>query len=617
MSFAEPPSGKLEALLTGGKACGEFEIFLNDSAIAENSVPHSVRAEVRRYRLTGERVWTELAAGNRTAVSGLNFENPRYGDLYRVSGTLSRPDRVDGYAFDYGTYLHRTGIDVQIRCSGSSLLERGGGIAVRLIAARNRLLDQLTAPMKNKDAKALCEGILFGFTRNISPEIKSDFIRTGTIHILSVSGTHVGLFAALMLLVFSVFPFRLRLVCVIAATFLYAWLTGLRAPSFRAAFMLSFFLGARLFLLRSSAMNTLLMSAAVLLILNPLQLYLSGFLYSFLTVAALIAVAPHLSAAADMLMPEKHFLPPKFQSPIRFFTDQILRRILYAFLISLTAGAAGFALTLYFQGVVSALSVFVNLCLLPVVWLCFPAMVLSLCGLPQVLEFLLSLILNGVGWLSGPGVFHLVRPPQWFIFCLILLSFLFLIRKKVCYLVLLILLAGGWCFRLPDREILMICGGRSPYPAVIITDPAGHCADILNMPDYPAAAETAAFLNSRGIARCRYFTAQDHRIAASAGFPVLCGRVRMDEAAVDWRLRAALEKRMPELPETLTEKIPSDPLTKRQSGDTFRFVFPDSGIAVEICNYPDGSVGVKAAEQYTAVFPPSKKKLFRLFKMKE
>ncbi len=619
---AAAPSGGLESLMIRGKASGEFEIRLTDPAISNNSMPRDVRAEVRRFRLTGDGQWRIPEGGSLTVVSGLNPENnPQYGDTFRITGVLSKPEKTE-YAFDYGKYLHRTGIDVRLRCNAQEpqiRLETGRGIAVGLLSGRNRLLNRLTESMASEEARALCEGILFGFTQNISPEVKQDFIRTGTIHILSVSGTHVGLFAALLLLLFSAVPFRLRLFCVIVLTFFYAWLTGLRGPSFRAAFMLAFFLGSRLFLLRTKPMNTLMLAAAFLLILNPAQLYQSGFLYSFLTVAALITVSPGLSRFLLILNPAKGYLPQKFKSVFRLYAENGVRKIIFMLLISLTAGVAGFALTVYFQGIISALSVLVNFCMLPLVWLCFPAVIPGLFGYTGILENLLLFILECNSYFAESGIFYLPRPPLWSIFLFSVVFFLFLCRKKWGYAAVLILIAGCWYFYQPEPEILLIGGGGSERVAVIVTDPAGHCADILNMPDYTAAVEAAAFLNSRGIRRCRFFTTQDHKAASFDGFPVFAERIKVDEAVLDSRLIRRLEQEKPaDFPviEKKRQKKADRPLTNGSSGDTFRFVFPGSETAVEISHFPGGTIRVKTGGQEN-LFLPSLRKEFRLFPLKQ
>ncbi len=619
---ANPPSGGLESLLINGKAGGEFEILLNDPAVSSSGVPYYIRGEVIRYRLSGDEEWQTLKTGNTVMAAGLKQkDSPHYGDTFSISGTLTVPSRPE-FSFDYGEYLRRSGIAVLLYADSEQeavLCRRGDGFTANMFSLRNRLLERIAENMKSAECKALCEGILFGFTQNIPAETKQDFIRTGTIHILSVSGTHVGLFAALLLIVLVFLPFRLRLFLTVLLTFLYAWLTGLRGPSFRAAFMLAFLLGPQILLLRTNPLNTLLLAASVLLIIQPEQIFQPGFLYSFLTVAALLTASPQISELLTNLNPDSRFLPPKYQSSFRFFCGNMLRRTAFAVCIALTAGVAGFALTAYLQGLCSALSVLVNLCILPLVWLCFPAALLAVffnTWGTWLLEKLLSLILFFNHIFSDAGVLQIAEPPLWSVFVFISVFFLTLILKRkyrLCGGAVLMFLIAWWCIRTPQQnpEILLISGGsiRENRVAVVAADPAGRCADILNMPDTETALETAAFLRKRGISRCRYFTAQDHKLCSFAGFQSLRQQIDFDETALDSRLKKFLWNPLV-FSEYLTEKE-SGGLTKDDSGDTFRTVFPDSGIAVTIFSAPDGS-DIVSAGGHTVVLKPSLQKTFIL-----
>lgn len=72
--------------------------------------------------------------------------------------------------------------------------------------------------------------MLFGCRQGIEYQTRLDFIRSGTIHILTVSGLHIGMFAGVMFLLLAFLPFRMRCVIVPLLTALYALSTGLQMP---------------------------------------------------------------------------------------------------------------------------------------------------------------------------------------------------------------------------------------------------------------------------------------------------------------------------------------------------------------------------------------------------
>jgi competence protein ComEC len=107
-----------------------------------------------------------------------------------------------------------------------------GGLRDR-IASRSRTLFGARAP--------LVDALVIGRTADLDPELRERYARSGLAHILSISGLHVGFFAAWLVLLLRLtgVPPRARLVCSALAVFAYCWLIGFPAPATRAGVMLA------------------------------------------------------------------------------------------------------------------------------------------------------------------------------------------------------------------------------------------------------------------------------------------------------------------------------------------------------------------------------------------
>jgi competence protein ComEC len=132
--------------------------------------------------------------------------------------------------------------------------------------------------------------MLLGQRAALTPEQQSAFMRSGTYHIFSVSGLHVGVIAMALLGLLRVIrvPRRTGGVVALALLWLYVEITGGNAPAVRAFLMVAFLLAAQLFRLPGNAFAALTASALATLLLDPLQLFSTGFQMSYSVVAGLI-----------------------------------------------------------------------------------------------------------------------------------------------------------------------------------------------------------------------------------------------------------------------------------------------------------------------------------------
>lgn len=134
--------------------------------------------------------------------------------------------------------------------------------------------------------------MLLGDKAVLTTEQQNAFMRSGTFHIFSISGLHVGVIGGALYMLFNLLrvPRRPAVVASLAALWLYVQITGASAPAVRAFLMIAFLLASEVFRLPGNALAALAASALATLLLDPLQLFSTGFQMSYTVVAALVVM---------------------------------------------------------------------------------------------------------------------------------------------------------------------------------------------------------------------------------------------------------------------------------------------------------------------------------------
>jgi competence protein ComEC len=139
--------------------------------------------------------------------------------------------------------------------------------------------------------------MLLGEKAVLNADQENAFIRSGTFHIFSISGLHVGVIATALHALFQILrvPRRAAVFVTVAVLWLYVQVTGAGTPALRAFLMIAFFLSAKIFRLPGNSLAALTASALFTLLLDPLQLFSTGFQMSYSVVAALILMGAPLA----------------------------------------------------------------------------------------------------------------------------------------------------------------------------------------------------------------------------------------------------------------------------------------------------------------------------------
>lgn len=147
--------------------------------------------------------------------------------------------------------------------------------------------------------KQIVKAMLLGDKDEMSVELKDAFSKSGVIHVLAVSGLHVGiifLFVRSILLMLGIGKNHLFIytVILIMSIWFYAFVTGLAASVTRASFMFSLITFGEVLRRKSSIYNTIACSAFFILLINPTRLFDLGFLLSYTAVLGIVSIFPIL-----------------------------------------------------------------------------------------------------------------------------------------------------------------------------------------------------------------------------------------------------------------------------------------------------------------------------------
>jgi competence protein ComEC len=227
-----------------------------------------------------------------------------YGDNLSISGLLIRPDPAGNPGmFDYRTYLERQGIRVILTARGNkavSVIDTGKSNSLQsVVLAIKKKMSAAATYSLNPSQAAVLNGIVFGTQGLIDRNTKRSFSETGVIHILSVSGLHVGLVLGGLLGMLRLLKLPPVWTAPLATPVLmiYMLMTGMNPAVMRATIMALLFVWAHQLGRDQDWPTTLALAAMIILIWNPLQIYHPGFQLSFVATWGILYLGPFLTAA--------------------------------------------------------------------------------------------------------------------------------------------------------------------------------------------------------------------------------------------------------------------------------------------------------------------------------
>ena len=253
-------------------------------------------------------------AGGETTLSSLYWTYtpdpdlpflPQEGDRVRFEGNVYHPSgRVNPYGFDFRLYLLQKGVPAGV--SGASdpetLDHPGRGVLSFLYRFRQALLRR-TRLVFGSDS-ALPEALLLGDKSNLPQETRNDFADAGAAHLLAISGLHVGLLSACLLIPLKrwLTP-KARLAVMSVFLLLYSALLGFPAPVVRASLLMLLALGRRVIRRAPDPLTALFSAFWLILLVRPLDLFSASFQLSFCAVLGIVLLGPALKKGLNWVEP--------------------------------------------------------------------------------------------------------------------------------------------------------------------------------------------------------------------------------------------------------------------------------------------------------------------------
>jgi competence protein ComEC len=208
------------------------------------------------------------------------------------------------YTFDYRGYMQRRKIYRQVWLPEESWMNIGIDKKLRFRVLAEKTRGNLLGIYKRSglvgDELAIISALTLGYRKSLDPEVRQTFANSGAMHVLAVSGLHVGIIFLAFRLLFSFLKRTVwgSLIYVVAALIMlwgYAFITGLSPSVQRAALMFSLVQIGDGLRRPSNIYNTLAASAVILLVINPVLLFEVGFQLSYSAVLGIVYFQPKLA----------------------------------------------------------------------------------------------------------------------------------------------------------------------------------------------------------------------------------------------------------------------------------------------------------------------------------
>ena len=210
------------------------------------------------------------------------------------------------YQFNYAGYLYQKGIIGTVYLKKNDFINTGKSNRFSTKRRFNRLKQKLARIINKQpmsaETKALLEALLLGEKSNLDPEIKKAYTSAGAMHVLAVSGLHVGIILLFINFFFRAFEFRKRgktyyvtkSIIILLIIWIFAGITGFSPSITRATTMFSFLVVGKSLNRNTNIYNSLAIAAFVLLFNNPFALLSVGFQLSFLAVFGIAFFHPKI-----------------------------------------------------------------------------------------------------------------------------------------------------------------------------------------------------------------------------------------------------------------------------------------------------------------------------------
>ena len=382
---------------------------------------------------------------------------------YRIVVTgsyLKGQDKRNPGGFDYNSYLKSKGITGIMNINDYAdivIIDEDAYVFKNIIFQTRKYINEQLRLLHTEQTASLLRGLLLADRKEIDKETNIQFINSGVVHVLAVSGLHVGFIALIIIILFGRFNIFLRSVLTILGLLAFMFLTGAPPSVFRATVMALVIIVAFLTNRTTNIFNSLAIAALIILIVNPYEIYSPGFQLSFSAVMAIGAIYPRLSRVINNLS----------------IKSKIARYVLLFLGVSFSAQLGTLPFTIFYFGKLSLIALLTNLVVIPAIGLIIALAITTLIinlFLPfaasiyaVVNDLMTNLLLTFINYTGELSYSHINIPSYsiydaiiFYFFLLMFMQFIFSNYLKNSFILVLILtVANVYIFSTLDNSPLL------------------------------------------------------------------------------------------------------------------------------------------------------------------
>ena len=316
-----------------------------------------------RIRLQPETIGkTRISGGFIRLYSRENIARLTYGDtlIAYLRFEVPRSPR-NPHEFNYYQYSLRQGIYFEgfIQHEQDVILFSSHTPTIAGVFAELRLTikNHFSSFLSSRSA-AILSALILGDKDEIESTTRQAFANTGVIHVLAVSGLHVGYVTVILVFIMGILrmPYHFQMAGVIIGLLFYVMLTGAAASVMRASVMAALVIISNLLERKADVYNLLATAAFIILMIAPQQLFDIGFQLSFLAVFSIVSLYPVF----------KHWLGRYLHAPQTGLKPYLLP-LVDLFLVSLAAQLGTLAITVFYFHKVPVISLIANVVVVPLI----------------------------------------------------------------------------------------------------------------------------------------------------------------------------------------------------------------------------------------------------------
>jgi len=283
------------------------------------------------------------------------YSSMNIGNMVSIIGNYSKGnEQRNPGEFDYNNYLHLKGISGVLNCYDSkkfNITDKGKNYFKSFLFEIRKIINNKITALHSPQAASLVKGLLLADRSEISSETKTDFINSGVMHVLAVSGLHVGYIIIIFYFLFGRLNIYFRSFMILLGLVLFSLLTGLPSSVVRAVIMASVIIISQLTNRNTNLFNSLALAALIILLFSPTELFNPSFQLSFAAVISIAAIAPFFQTRINQLK----------------INSNVIKDVLLFISISLSAQIGTLPFTLTYFSKLSLASLLANLLVIPTI----------------------------------------------------------------------------------------------------------------------------------------------------------------------------------------------------------------------------------------------------------